>query len=595
MDQIDDADVRQLASKANVVERSILEFLHDDVLLRICRFLPASFLLGTGVTCRGLRERTQDSVELWKGLCEALLGSTTFLLHEKCWRQHAGDSDNASFYRRMFQTAWACEDFCYDLALRRTLLQSKEELEACGKMGLPDGSKMSPEPAALSVSGHTEEGIGHFVIVIGGANGETQSENVIHITVINLESRQILRPMFAADSVIPLQRMRHATCVVQIPGLVAGPFTQGVLVLGGHDGNLSAYDPNELRGGMKMLLLLELVSLDGPEIRFRELPTSGSCPEHMYNLSCASFAGGHRVCVFGGDVPRGDPEFHRISNRQNAAFVYILDMTCQHWTAVSTSGEQPSWRSFNATVSYTSLLDGRDYMVTFGGSDQHCEPLRGGRLANMCAYRLDLGTFTWTTRLSPADDFVPEGRMRFGAARWGRHLIINGGQGQDAQEFRTIRLNLDTLRWQRLVISNEMPPLHRHAFETGPPMAGCVVGCAQPGRFSGPRFPGRLMIFRLRDSTVENDGKLDGETTESADESPEADESDDDGLGMQAVQLQITGPDGRPRILQMPLAMFTALRNRATGEGSAFEEVLLDLISRMPGQTEEQSTQAGEE
>jgi len=34
------------------------------------------------------------------------------------------------------------------------------------------------------------------------------------VTVINLQNRQILRPTLTEDSLKPLQRMRHASCVV---------------------------------------------------------------------------------------------------------------------------------------------------------------------------------------------------------------------------------------------------------------------------------------------------------------------------------------------------------------------------------------------
>ena len=95
-------------------------------------------------------------------------------------------------------------------------------------------------------------------------------------------------------------------------------------------------------------------------------------------------------------------------------------------------------------------MDGKDYLVTFGGTSEHCEPLTGlcgslptrqvmsdpelepsngafgpgGILADMRGYQLDLSTMQW--HRGPSSD-LPAPRLRFGVARWGRHLIIHGG------------------------------------------------------------------------------------------------------------------------------------------------------------------------
>merc|ERR1712037_177980 len=98
----------------------------------------------------------------------------------------------------------------------------------------------------------------------------------------------------------------------------------------------------------------------------------------------------------------------------------------------------------------------------------------------MGGYRLNLSTFHW--HQGPAGSFVPSPRLRFGVARWGRHLIIHGGRGQRAslQEDSYIsRLNLSTLCWGSLHFSNAPPRLPDSAMETGSPVAGCVVGGAR--------------------------------------------------------------------------------------------------------------------
>ena len=45
------------------------EVLADDVLVRMCLFLPGPALLLVGTTGRELRQRTQSCWLLWRGLC----------------------------------------------------------------------------------------------------------------------------------------------------------------------------------------------------------------------------------------------------------------------------------------------------------------------------------------------------------------------------------------------------------------------------------------------------------------------------------------------------------------------------------------------
>lgn len=68
---------------------------------------------------------------------------------------------------------------------------------------------------------------------------------------------------------------------------------------------------------------------------------------------------------------------------------------------------------------------------------------------------------------------LPASRLRFGVARFGRHLLIHGGHGNvlTSGNGYVARLNLHTLRWGRLRFSNEAPALAPTAFETGTPQA----------------------------------------------------------------------------------------------------------------------------
>ncbi|CAJ1367558.1 unnamed protein product [Effrenium voratum] len=421
-----------------------------------------------------------------RDLCAFLLGDTTLLLHEAAWSE---DGDRAGFYQRLFRAAWSCEEFCYDHQMRRSLLASltKEEAEM------------------LCMSGHTSESLGHLVLQIGGMRNNIAAEDVVNVTVMNLRSSQIFRPHLTADSLKPLQRMRHASCVVR-PCLPQSAFDETILVLGGHDANTRSMRLGMPRPSLQRLLFLQVAEEDGSQIRWSEQPAFGTIPEYMYNLACASFAGGQRVCIFGGDIPTIDEEYERIQDRTCCSFVYVLDLPSSTWTAVRTRGPAPDWRSFHAAVAHTSLLDGKDYFITFGGTDEHCEPLAGGNLADMRGYQLDLTTFCW--QAGPREH-LPAPRLRFGAARFGRHLLIHGGHGNmlSSRDGYVARLNLHTLQWSRINFSNEPPQLAQSAFETGAPQAGVVVGGAQQ-TLRGPRILQRLVVLRLRDETRLRDGDL---------------------------------------------------------------------------------------
>jgi len=551
--------------------RSLLDVLYEDVLVRMCRFLPATSLLSTGVACSEVHERTQQSVELWKGLCSFLLGETSLLLHERRWGSVAVDKGTAGFYRRLFQATWACENFCYDHECREQLLSSIHD-------GLTPGSNnRSVAHRLLCMSGHTAEALGPLVLQVGGMRNEMGPDETVHVTVINLDKCCILEPKLSADSLRPAQRMRHTTCVVRAQFLPVAAFSEAILLLGGHDANIRSRSAGEPRASVKDLLFLQFTHSDGSEIRWSEVSASGNAPAYIYNHACATFAEGRRVCVFGGDMPTSDLEFARIERRSACSFVYVLDVEKRYWEPVTTFGQIPAWRSFHAAVSYTSLLDGLDYLVTFGGTDEHCEPLSGGTLADMRGYRLNLSTFQWSQ--GPSSGFTPTPRMRFGVARWGRHLIIHGGHGQERlqEDSYIARLNLSTLCWSSLNFSNAPPLLPRSAFETGSPTAGCVVGGAQQTMF-GPNILTRLVVFRLRDAATPEDGaSTTSEVLAQEVEYPDAN---------QMVQVRIRGPDDEGRVLQIAAALFATLQQRA-GENEALEQLLQILVrEQTDGQSE---------
>lgn len=551
------------AAQDSISECCFLSVLSDDVLLRICRFLPAHALLGTGATCAELQRRTHESVELWQKLCQFFLGDALLMLHNGCWAGSADVSLRSYYYRRLFRAAWDCDSFSYDHRLRKTLLESVQLMQQQGS-----GSNQEALKDLLCMSGHTSEALGSLVLQIGGMRNEMPEGAPLHVTVFDLAAKKISKPSLASNSCKPQHRMRHSTCVVNAQFLPEAQNQQAILVLGGH-GTPGTADTAKPRPNVCTLLLLEAVREDGSEICWHEVCATGTAPEHIYNHACASFCQGRRVCVFGGDIPVGDPEYARIRNRDQCKFVYVLDVRAQLWQVVDTSGHIPSWRSFHGAVAHTSLIDGREYFVTFGGTPEHCEPLSGARPAPMTGCELDLQTFVW--RQGPTDGFMPAARIRFGVARWGRHLLVNGGHGGRTTDGGVVRLNLNSLQWARVEFTNSPPRLPVNGFETGSPHAGLVVGGAHQSAL-GPRILTRLNLFRLSDPVA----------PPLLDEDMSADDvggsSDDDDAAMPMVRIQIPGGDGRPRIVQMPLLMLRHVQREA-GSPEALIEMIQGLIA----------------
>jgi len=490
----------------------------------------------------------------------------------------ANDAGTAGFYRRLFRVAWDAKVFCYDHGVRRSLLDSFPA-EHKGEQESRQTTKTVDD--LLCMTGHTSAAIGSFVLQVGGMRNVVGPNSYVPVTVIDLVRKRLFEPALTSDSERPLQRMRHTTCVVTVPSLPPSVFSEAVLMLGGHDGNIRSPTAGLPRKAVRSLSFLQVTAKDGSEVRWVELPATGPAPACIYHHACASFARGRRVCVFGGDIPARDPEFERIRDRQQASFVYILDVETLAWDVVHTTGPGPAWRSFHAAAAHTSLLDGQDYFVIFGGTEEHCVPLSGpSSLADMTGYQLDLQNYTWC--MGPRNDFIPAARIKFGAAIWGRYMVVHGGQCDSCEghdDSYIVRLNLSTLRWGRLVFTNEAPALPRNAFETGSPTAGCVVGGARPTR-SGPMILTRLVVFRLHDpdSTLPEAEEVQGEevkTTSSASEN-----SDEEDVTRQHVIVHVDGRPGvSPRTLTLPIAMFALLQQQA-GDQENLKRLLSHLVEQ---------------
>ena len=80
-----------------------------------------------------------------------------------------------------------------------------------------------------------------------------------------------------------------------------------------------------MAGGLLRLSLLSFCDADGSTVQWREASATGTAPASIWHHQCASFAGGRKVCVFGGDMSQGDPEYEYIADRAAAAHVYVLD------------------------------------------------------------------------------------------------------------------------------------------------------------------------------------------------------------------------------------------------------------------------------
>jgi hypothetical protein len=338
---------------------------------------------------------------------------------------------------------------------------------------------------ALSASGHTVNAIGNLMIMIGGWRPRLDGD-MLYVCILDLSRGRIFEPKLSAGSALPCRRLRHASCVVNLGRQTshlntADPMiiqSQAVLVLGGCNDKT-----NEPCGGLNVLSLLEFTGEDGAQVCWRELHADGECPRAIWHHTAGSFSQGKRVVVFGGDIPTSDPEFARIGDRMHAAHVYLLDVEMRVWHRVETSGDVPSWRSLHASASYTSLSDGSERFIIMGGCEKHLPIFGGGVPASMEGYSLNLQTLKWQSGKSAArrrrtsgTRFLPSARMRFAAERYGRHLLVYGGHGsQDmADESRFIALNLMTLEWSQVAITND--PV---SFEYAPAAVlcgGCLMG-----------------------------------------------------------------------------------------------------------------------
>lgn len=499
---------REIHHVSGVFSNIATEMLGEDIFLRICHFLPAKALTASSVCNMSLRKLLHGSVSLWQSLSRSLLDEAVVTLHRAASDAGVDADQGAEFWRTLFRAAYRPDSFYYEHSLRERCLHSSDCFQkaiipedkldegvegfrgACltggysgGVRRLNDAAYFELRQKVLGASGHTASTLKNRVIVIGGWRPWSTAVD-LHVTVLDLLKMNLSEPRLAEGSEKPERRLRHSSCTVT-PGN-----SSCILVLGGC--NDKTHKPCD---GLQTLLFLELQTernglLQGgtpAEINWRKAPASGHVPKSIWHHAADSFSKGKRVVVFGGDIPPQDPEFTFIGDRAYANYVYILDVDLQRWERVQTKGQIPHWRSlhFGATFSSDSTAE---HFVIMGGCEDRLDIFHGGTPATMLGYSLNLQTLRWKRgaqrKGSPKEEvFIPAPRMRFGAQRYGRHLLVYGGHGVEAipEEEELLMLNTASLEWCKAEVANEPS-------EFGvAPAAALAGGCVLGGVELGPR------------------------------------------------------------------------------------------------------------
>lgn len=406
-------------------------------------------ILRLAAACCACHAALGSSLLLYRMLCEELLGLPLVEIHRSAWSAAA---DDPRFYRRLFRAASTCDDFVYANRLRNSISHGFED-------GL-DG---------IAATGHTATSVGQLVAIVGGWRPDSE-ETCIQLHIIDIQRQKLITPTLAEGSARPHRRLRHASCSIQRPGWLPLPAGQPrlpcVLVLGGASdgGPYEEEDEPALRrgsplvfGGLRRLLVLDVCAEDGSVVRWHELDACGDAPKAMWHHTSVSFARGTKVVVFGGDMVQSDPEYARISTREEAAIVYVLDVESRRWERVATGGSVPCWRSLHTSTAFRACpATGREAMVVLGGSTDRVLPFSSGNPADFEPRVLCLESFTWhgpaDLRQREASDFLPAPRMRFAAGVYGHHLIVYSGHGDAPipDRERHLRLDLRTLVWARV-------------------------------------------------------------------------------------------------------------------------------------------------
>ena len=284
--------------------------LSEDDIITVASHLPLPSILALASTSRALHLAILTSRQLWRSLSISILGEPLVGLHAAAWRY----ADTARFHRRLVRAAHSCSGLAYANGLRRMVTHSFSEAHL---------------KRIICTTGHTASACGpSLVAVIGGWRSDCSLEH-LHVYIVDIAHRSLRVPELHETSSKPARRMRHAAAVVSTPpwalhNLPAGSPAEtlpSVLVLGGAcDGGPPGADPpigqergEPVAGGLLALTLLSFCTNDGSVVQWQECEASGTAPAAgMWHHTAVPFCRGERVCVFGGDVPRDDPEFEQI-------------------------------------------------------------------------------------------------------------------------------------------------------------------------------------------------------------------------------------------------------------------------------------------
>lgn len=421
---------------------------------------------------------------MWRSLCYSLLDEAVITLHLKACDPGIGEP-GYEFWKTFFRAAWTAAGFFYEHRLREECLHSSECFQQALQSGNEPGIQcidgavyFQMRQKVLGSSGHTASALKSYILSIGGWR-PWSSSNDLHVTVLDLKRMMLIEPA-VAGSEKPERRLRHSSCTVRDFQALQGQHSECVLVLGGC--NDKSHVPC---AGLKTLLFLTLEAEGSAggrlQIRWRKEQATGQVPSGIWHHAADSFSKGTQVIVFGGDVPPQDPEFTFIGDRAYANYVYILDVNARRWERVQTQGQIPHWRSLHFGGTFFSSQNSAEHFVIMGGCEEHLEIFRGGPPATMLGYSLNLQTLRWRRGVKGNSNFLPAPRMRFGAQRYGRHVLVYGGHGADTipQDEELLVLNSETLEWRRAQVINEPSE-----FGVAPAAAlagGCVLGGVQLG------------------------------------------------------------------------------------------------------------------
>ncbi|KAH8075679.1 hypothetical protein JL721_1693 [Aureococcus anophagefferens] len=458
----------------------VLEALSDDVLRELCCYLPGRDLASAGMCSRGFESRVGNCAHLWRELCVSLLGEARVALHKDAWREAEA---TAAFYRRLFDAALKCAAFRYETDLRQTCA-----VTPIGGAAARPAAEADRSLALLVCS------TGHTAVALGGVVLQDE-RGWCHATPRRRGPVAVFSPDQEAPDGFPGRRLRHASCVVTPPrGLFPANVDKCALVLGGYCGATPAVGAGCGRSGSSR-------SARRTEPR-RLAPRRGAgpAPAGIWHHACDAFDKGSKVVVFGGDVPPSDPEFRE--DRRHCAFVYVLDLAASPptWTRRATSGDVPTWRSLHVACSHAALADGSERLVVLGGTEEHTAVFTSGPpVPEMAAHCLDLRWFVW--RRGPSllkGEHIQAARLRFGAERYGLHLLVYGGHddgGCVPRAERVLKLNLRTLEWG--AVAEVGSPASFPNVAAAALAGGVVVGGVTMHRFGGIRPVPKLDFLAL--------------------------------------------------------------------------------------------------